>query len=107
MSECCAMCSMFSCDCGPEAECQKDAYRWESYRELKSQLAAAQAEVTRLSGKTGFCTQCERYAKEVDGLRESLKEWRLDFMNVAIQRDRYKSAYLRSKGNRNDQLDKF
>jgi hypothetical protein len=72
MSECCAMCSMFSCDCGPEAECQKDAYRWESYRGLKSQLAAAQAEVTRLSGKTGFCTQCEAYAKERDRYKAAL-----------------------------------
>jgi|HubBroStandDraft_6_1064221.scaffolds.fasta_scaffold1527825_1 hypothetical protein len=33
--------------------------------DLESQLAAAQAEIVRLSGKTGYCLDCERQAKEL------------------------------------------
>jgi hypothetical protein len=40
---------------------------------LESQLAAARAEVVRLSGKTGFCLQCEAYAKERDRYKQALE----------------------------------
>lgn len=43
--------------------------------ELESQLAAAKAEIVRLSGKTGFCLECERLAKDLEKMRASREEW--------------------------------
>jgi len=37
-------------------------------------ICELEAEVTRLSGKTGFCLQCEKYARENERLREALEK---------------------------------
>jgi len=35
-------------------------------------ICELEAEVTRLSGKTGFCAQCEAYAKEIEKLKKEV-----------------------------------
>lgn len=41
---------------------------------LEAERDALQKELTRLSGKTGFCVQCEAYAKELDRYRNALEK---------------------------------
>lgn len=45
-----------------------DKHNSEIHR-LESQLAAAKAEIVRLSGKTGFCLECERLAKDLEAVK--------------------------------------
>lgn len=49
----------------------------------RDEILKLRKEVERLSGKTGFCLQCEKYAKEVERLREALKTimYELKFMS--------------------------
>lgn len=42
--------------------------------QLEAERDALQKELTRLSGKTGFCVQCEAYARELDRMKQSKKE---------------------------------
>lgn len=42
--------------------------------QLESENKRLQNELTGLSGKTGFCTQCESYARDNERLREALEK---------------------------------
>lgn len=89
-------CKHVSCDCCDKAvrhleiqlaEAKKEL---ESYKEfggckdiktisyLQRERDKLQAEVTRLSGKTGCCMQCEAYAKELAKLRAELADMTKD-----------------------------
>lgn len=56
---------------------------------LTAERDALKAEVERLSGKTGFCLQCESYAKDRDRWRTLAEE-----LAEALKETRDASAYL-------------
>lgn len=53
--------------------------------QLESENIRLQSEVERLSGKTGFCAQCEKYARENEKLREALEFLMQTLKNDAIE----------------------
>lgn len=59
--------------CGMHGHAAKNWNANECLIEVQSQLAAAQAEIVRLSGKTGFCLECEEQARllGMSGSREA------------------------------------
>lgn len=56
-----------ACMCDHKRCCEKEGAGVARFRNrceiLESQLAAANAEILRLSGKTGFCAECEEQAR--------------------------------------------
>jgi len=66
-------------------------------KKLESENKRLHSEVERLSGKTGFCAQCETYARENERLREGLKNIKKHYEIIDPKSPHMYSAYAIAK----------